>query len=103
MIYTTRTEDLVEALVESQGAQYQLIGLEALGVDDAAQLLLDGAGSRASQAQDTDTGDEARESVKLLGCLPLAVDSAASFQKQINKTLDETMIYQPSSFQFIQQ
>ena len=40
VIFTTRTEDLAKALVESQGAQYEIIGLEALGVDDAAQLLL---------------------------------------------------------------
>ena len=32
-------------MVESQGDQYDIIGLEALTVDDAAQLLLDGAGS----------------------------------------------------------
>ena len=89
VIFTTRTDDLAKALVESQGARYDIMGLEALGVDDAAQLLLDGAGSRASQAQDPNTGDKARELVKLLGCLPLAVDSAASFLKQTHKTLDE--------------
>ena len=89
IIFTTRTEDLAKALVESQGHQYDIIGLEALKVDDAAQLLLDGAGSYTNQAQTTDDSVKAKEVVKVLGCLPLAVESAASFLKQTHKTLDE--------------
>ena len=89
VIFTTRTEDLAKALVESQGTQYKIINLGALMVDDAAQLLLDGAGPRVNAAQNTDTEDKAKYLVKLLGCLPLAVEGAASFLKQTHKTLDE--------------
>ena len=89
IIFTARTEDLAKALVESQGDQYEILGLQALSVDNAAQLLLDGAGLHNGEAQNTDDVSKARGVVQVLGCLPLAVESAASFLRQTHKSLDE--------------
>ena len=89
IIFTTRTEDAARALVERYGEQNKMIRLQALGVDDAAQLLLNAAGSAAFPELDPAVQGQVRELVTTVGCLPLAVDHAALFLKQTRKTLSD--------------
>ena len=89
ILFTTRTEGTAKALTDSSGDHHGFIHLRPLGPDDAVQLLLNGAGLHHDTLHSAATKAKAEALVKTVGCLPLAVDHAASFLAQTHKTLDD--------------
>ena len=90
ILFTTRTDDTAKALASSAGKEHHTLGLQAPGIEDAARLFLDNVGMNAA-TMDSDVMLGAKELVKSVGRLPLAVDQAASFMKQNHQTIDHVL------------
>jgi hypothetical protein len=89
ILFTTRTAAVAEALTRVEG-QHQTFELRAPDAKDAANLLLVEAGIDTSNTVSS-TMTRAKELVKCIGCLFLAVSLAASFLKQFDKSLDDLL------------
>jgi len=87
ILFTTRTEDLAEALVSAAGHWHSCMELRTPPLPDAVRMLLYSAGF------DEESSDfaKAQEVVNSVGRLPVAVDQAASFMKQTHKNLDDLL------------
>ena len=87
ILFTTRTEDLAEALASAAGHRHSCMELRAPPLPDAVRMLLYSAGF------DEESSDfaKAQEVVNSVGRLPVAVDQAASFMKQTHKNLDDLL------------
>jgi tetratricopeptide (TPR) repeat protein len=87
ILFTTRTESLANTLASSAGQQHQILELHSPGVRDAARLLL--------RHVEGDTDDalmsKAKDVVRCVGCLPLAVAQAGSFMKETGASLDKML------------
>lgn len=90
ILCTTRAEDAANAFVRTSGQRYKTLGLQCLDLQDAANLLL----------QDTIDPSpiditNAKELVRSVGCLPLAIAQAASFISQSHNSLEVVLtLYQ---------
>ena len=87
ILVTTRTEDLAKAVISTAGRQHIYFELRAPSVQDAARILLR---NDVRSAQPSDV-IKAEELVKCIGCLPLAIDQAASFMEQSRNSLDDLL------------
>jgi hypothetical protein len=87
ILFTTRTEDLAEALASAAGHRHSCMELRTPALPDAVRMLLRSAGF------DEDSSDfaKAQQVVDSVGRLPVAVDQAASFMKQTHKNLDDLL------------
>jgi NB-ARC domain len=85
ILFTTRTAAVAEALTRVEG-QHQTFELRAPDAKDAANLLLVEAGIDTSSTVSS-LMTRAKELVKCVGCLLLAITLAASFLKQFDKRL----------------
>jgi hypothetical protein len=90
ILFSTRTADVAESLVNAAGERYQILGLQAMGLQDTADLLFADAGIGAEMATPS-LFSQAEDLVKRVGRLPLAVVQAASFMKQTHTTLDHML------------
>jgi hypothetical protein len=87
ILFTTRTEDVAEALINVAGRRHGIVELHIPDVKDAARLFL-------KHLKDPDTaGDKSKiqEVVKGIGCLPLAVAQAASYMTGTGSSLDDML------------
>jgi hypothetical protein len=90
ILFTTRTADVAEALVNVAGMEYPTLQLRAMGLHDTANLLFEDAGFNAETVTSLQFS-QAEKLVKCVGCLPLAVAHAASYMKQTHTTLDDML------------
>lgn len=90
ILFTTRTDDVAQALAISAGHEDHTFELRAPTAEDAARILLDHAGLDTATVASGDM-DKAKEIVDNLGRLPLAVDQAASLMRQSHTTMDELL------------
>ena len=90
ILMTTRTEHVAESMAEAFGERHPCIGLRAPDIDDAVTLLLRAARFR-EESQETTEFLEAKQLVKSIGCLPLAVDQAASFIRESGNSINEVL------------
>jgi len=89
VLFTTRTTDVAEALVEMTRA-HSILKLQTLDVDDTTSLLFDDAGI-GSETITPPLLHDAKQLVECVGRLPLAVVQAASYMKQTHTTLNEML------------
>jgi NB-ARC domain len=87
ILFTTRTESLADILSNSAGQRHQILELLTPNVQDSANLLLEHSAGDMDEARTS----RAKDVVKCVGCLPLAVAQAGSFMKQSGKSLDEML------------
>jgi hypothetical protein len=87
ILFTTRTGDVAEALVNVTEHQDSTLQLRALDPRDTVNLLLKDAGIAATSS----LLDRAEELVECVGRLPLAVVQAAARMKQTHTTLDQML------------
>jgi hypothetical protein len=87
ILFTTRTVDVADALVNAAGGQHSVLKLRALEPRDSANLLLEDAGIAVTPS----LLDHAEELVECVGRLPLAVVQTASFMKQTHTSLDKML------------
>jgi hypothetical protein len=87
ILSTTRTEDVAFALACAAGQMHDVIELGLPDVFDSSKLLLIESGMDATPV----TLEKAKEVVKCVGYLPLAVSHAASFMRQSHKNLDDML------------
>jgi hypothetical protein len=88
ILFTTRTEDLAEALASAAGRRHSIMELRTPTLPDAARMLLYSAGF----SEDSSDFAKAEEVANSVGRLPLAVSLAASFMKQTHKNFDDLLI-----------
>lgn len=88
ILFTTRTESVADALVRVAGKKHKVLELQAPNLEAAAELLLKEAGLLASQ---TSVIEVAKDAVKCVGCLPLAIAQASSFMKASHTGLNELL------------
>jgi hypothetical protein len=86
ILFTTRTEDLADALAGTAGERNSSIELQTPSLSDATRMLLRSAGFEESF-----NFSKAQEVVNFVGRLPLAVDQAASFMKQTHGSFDDLL------------
>jgi hypothetical protein len=86
ILFVTRTRDFAETLVTAAGHRDRILKLEALGLRDTANLLLNDAGIEGSVTPSLLR--QAEELVECVGRLPLAVVQASSFMKETDTNLD---------------
>ena len=91
IVFTTRTKQVAQSLATAFGERHPCIALPAPNTDDAVILFLSAAGIEREKL-DAEELQKAKDVVKAVGRLPLAVDQAASFAKEsghgIGGTLD---------------
>jgi hypothetical protein len=86
ILFSTRTEDVAESLVNAAGEQHPILGLQVMDLRETANLLFKDAGINAEIVTPSLLG-QAEDLVKRVGRLPLAVVQAASFMKQTHTFL----------------
>jgi hypothetical protein len=91
ILFTTRTADVAEALVNMTGHRHLTLQLRALDPRDTATLLLKDAGIDVTKMVTPLLLDRTEELVECVGRLPLAVVQAASFMKQSHMSLDKML------------
>lgn len=90
ILFSTRTADVAESLVDSVGGQHPMLGLQAMKLRETANLLFEDAGINAEEVTPF-LLVQAEELVTRVGRLPLAVVQAASFMKQTHTTLGDML------------
>jgi Cdc6-like AAA superfamily ATPase len=90
ILFTTRTERVAEALCEAAGQKYPTIELKVLDMPDATQLFLDDSETRSGQ-ESSSLRSKVVQLVKYLGCLPLAINQAASLMKESYQSVDDLL------------
>jgi hypothetical protein len=90
ILITTRTQLVAHALCRASGRKHSSFELETPTVEEAATLFVDSAGISKDSVSNL-SRDQVTELVKSLGCLPFAVDQAASFMVQSYQTIDSLM------------
>jgi NB-ARC domain len=91
ILFTTRTVDVASALFYAAGQQHQVLELGLPDAQDAVKLLLMESGIDTASVTWV-TKSKAKEVVKCVGCLPLAISQAASYMKQCRKGLDYMLL-----------
>jgi hypothetical protein len=93
ILITTQTKAVAHAVCKASGRLQRSFELEPLVLEDAVIFFLKSVGvsensiSSVSRCQVTDM-------IKLLGCLPIAIEHAASFMNQSSQTIDSfTRLY----------
>ena len=76
ILFTTRTEAVAKALTDVAGEQHGILELRVPDVEEAVNLLLQHLPPATDTKPDT---NHAREVVKRVGCLPLAVEQIAAY------------------------
>jgi hypothetical protein len=71
ILFSTRTADVAEVLVNAEGVKHATLGLRALELQDTANLLLSDAGIHSEAITPALIG-QARDLAQHVGCLPLA-------------------------------
>ena len=87
ILFTTRTKDVATALAHASGEKHEVLELRIPDEEDAARLLL-------GHFEDGEIdGDEnkAKEIVRCVGCLPLAIAQVAAYMKGTGSTLDSLL------------
>jgi hypothetical protein len=87
ILFTTRTADVADALVNMAGYEDSTLKLQTLEPRESANLLLKDAGLTVTPLLLND----AEELVECVGRLPLAIVQAASFMKQTHTTLGQML------------
>jgi hypothetical protein len=87
ILFTTRTVDVAEALVNMAGHEHSTLKLQTLDPHDTANLLFEDAGVAVMPAR----LDHPQELVQCVDRLPLTVVQAASFTKQTHTSLDQML------------
>ena len=90
ILMTMRTKHVAESMTVAFGEQHSCIGLGVPSVEDAVALLLRTAGMDQERLGQAGL-QEARNVVKSIGLLPLAVDQAASFMKESNYSTSDVL------------
>ena len=94
ILFTTRTQDVAEAVAVVGGEWHHLFELQTPKLDDAVKLLLKETATNADNTLSPPTAG-AEALVKCVGRLPLAISYAASFAKQSHLSLENVLsIYQ---------
>jgi hypothetical protein len=87
ILITTRTQFVANAICKASGRTHPSIELETPTVEDAIRLFTDSAGID-KDSMSAFTRGQLTGLVKQFGCLPFAVDQAASFMVQSYQTID---------------
>jgi hypothetical protein len=85
ILFTTRTEDIAEALTHVTGERHRFVELRNPDVEDAATMLL-------KQIRDREVAPDRskiQDVVKGIGCLPLAISQAASYMMETGRSLED--------------
>jgi hypothetical protein len=90
ILFTTRTRDFAETLVTTAGHRDRTLKLEAPGLRDSANLLLEDAGIDEGSVTPS-LLSHAETLVQCVGRLPLAVVQAASFMKETQTSFDDML------------
>jgi hypothetical protein len=90
ILFSTRTAEVAESLANVAGEQHRTLELQAMELQETADLLFADAGIDAGMVTPS-LSSQAEDLVKCVGCLPLAVVQAASFMKQTHSTLDRML------------
>ena len=90
ILMTTREERVAESVALSFGERHPCIGIRTPDADDAVTLLLDAAGFGQENPKSI-RFQEAKEIVKSVGCLPLAVDQVASYIRWSNSSMSQVL------------
>ena len=90
ILLTARARSVAETVASVAGQQHPFFELRALGLEDAATLLLREAGIHTSNPVSPSVS-AAEDLVNCLGSLPLAISHAASFVKQSGKNLADVL------------
>ena len=91
---TTRYQNVAESLEFAHGEKHNAIELQNLEESDAVELFF---ATRHKRGQETNSGEyeDAKIIAKKVGCLPLAIDQAASLSKTPGQTVRKVLeIYQ---------
>ncbi|KAF7986450.1 hypothetical protein HWV62_31217 [Athelia sp. TMB] len=80
IIITTRTCQVAEAIVKGEDQCRCVLELKPLSIEQSAMLLMKAAGF--GNRGDSSEKESAEKLVRLIGCLPLAVEQAGAFMKQ---------------------
>ena len=88
ILFTTRTQNIAESVVNAAGQQHPTVELQTLSLEDSARLLFVTAKVDTHVAMDV-MKSKAESLVKQIGCLPLAVDHAGSFMKQCHMGVED--------------
>jgi hypothetical protein len=91
ILFTMRTDDVAQALVNVGGEQHRTLELRALEVRDTTILLFEDAGIDAGSVSPSQIY-QAEQLVQRVGRLPLAVAQVGSFMKQTHTALDEMLV-----------
>ncbi|KZP22596.1 TPR-like protein [Athelia psychrophila] len=83
ILITTRTRDVAKAVTSVAGQQHPVYELKTLSTEQSAKLLFKSAGIHSSATADLES---AQKLVKKIGCLPLAVEQAASYMRRSSLT-----------------
>jgi hypothetical protein len=90
ILFTTRTADVAEALVNMTGHQHSTLQLQALDPRDTTTLLFKDAGIDMEMVTPL-LLKHAEQLVECVGRLPLAVVQAASFMKQSHTSVEKML------------
>lgn len=86
ILVTTRTIDIAESITTAMKQKQSFLELPPLSPEQAVELFLKRAELEGSAAVDR---GEAEKLVKKFGCLPLAVEQAGAYMKQMHMHLDK--------------
>jgi GTPase SAR1 family protein len=94
ILFTTRTVDVADALVDVTGASHRKLEMSVPDMRDTARLLFSSAGIETDTV--TSVGiQRAEKLIKTVGSLPLAIVHAASYMKQTQTSLEDMLeLYQ---------
>ena len=87
---TTHTKQVAQSLAMAFEEQHLCIALHSPGTDNAVTLFLSAAGIERKKS-DTEKLQEAKNIVKAVEYLPLAMNQAASFTKETKHEINETL------------
>ena len=88
LLFTTRTAKIAEVFATSVGLSQ--LALQPPGIQDAVAMLSAGAGLEGDGTQEVNNID-AKQVVRSVGALPLAIDQAASYLRDTGSNLNEIL------------
>ena len=84
ILFTTKTQNIAEAVVNAAGQQHSTVELKPLSPENSMKLLFAKASVNIHVVTDIEK-NKAEGLVKQMGCLPLAVDQAGSYMNRFHK------------------
>jgi hypothetical protein len=87
VLFTTRTEDVANALTHVAGVRHGVVELRIPDIEDATELFLKHLGDHEIAANESNV----QEVVKGMGRLPLAIAQAASYMTETGSSLDDML------------